>query len=56
MGKSGQVAYEVIDPLGRWCIWVISITPETVDNVHEIRAGVFHNMENFLICALDFPQ
>ena len=39
-----NVVDEVIDTFEHWCIWGIIVARHMVGGVHEIRAGILHNM------------
>ena len=51
-----NVADEVLDTLERWRRWGSRVARDTVEGVHNIRSGIFHYMEDFLIFALHFPR
>ena len=42
--SAGKLVDEVINTLEHWCTWGITIARETVEGVHDIRAGILHNM------------
>ena len=41
---SGKVSQEVLEKLEPFCRWGISVSRDTVDGVHEIRACILDNM------------
>ena len=45
--ETDKVVYNLIDNLKLWCRWGRIVSRETVDCVHNIRAGILHNMEDF---------
>ena len=53
---SRKVADDVVDILELCFVWGSSITRETFDGVHDIRAGILHNMYILPICALNFAR
>ena len=39
-----KVSNKMLDTLELWCRWVISISREMVDCIHDISVGKLHNM------------
>ena len=51
-----HIADEVLHALEIWCIWVSSMARETVYIIHEIRAGILYNMDNFTNMCAEFSK